>query len=184
MRSPELEKRVKRYASERELRVDLKEPLGDGTDGIVVATDRNSAIKALRLPDAYSRELRAYQRLKDLGICFVDGLTVPSLIDHDDHAMIVEMDIVQPPYLIDFGKAYTDESSPYDEGQLAQYRASLAHKFRKEDLPRVRKVCGILAGYGIEYLDASPWNIRFRTEDEERELPDDDWDAEPSIDEF
>lgn len=183
MRSPELEKRARRYASAKSIRIDLKEPLGNGTDGIVFATDRNSAIKVLESAAGYSRELRAYQRLKELGIGLVDGLAIPSLVDHDDQFLIVEMDIVQPPYLIDFGKAYTDESPPFDEDQLAAYRASLTHKFRKEDLPRVRKICRILAGYGIEYLDASPYNIRLRSEEDEKKLPDDDWDAEPLIDE-
>jgi hypothetical protein len=148
--------RAKIYAERNEIDVNFDEPLGDGTDGIVLATDRNSAVKVLRNFDNYSRELRAYQRLKALEVRCVDGLNVPALVDYDDGLLIVEMDIVKAPYLLDFGKAYTDESTPFDEEQLAAYQASLRDFFRKDDLPRVRKIYRILAGLGIIYLDAKP----------------------------
>lgn len=131
-------KRAKLYAKKKSIKLDFKEPLGDGTDGIVLATDDNSAVKVLKNFDNYSRELRAYQRLSEHDVRFIEGLAVPMLIGHDDDLLIVEMDIVEPPYLLDFGKAYTDEPTPFDEEQLAAYQASLRDFFRKDDLPRVR----------------------------------------------
>jgi len=46
----------------------------------------------------------------------------------------------------------------------------------------VKKVCRILRSYGIEYLDAKPKNIRLRSDEDEKKLPDDDWDKEPPTD--
>lgn len=172
--------RAKVYAEKKSIHLGFDVPLGLGIDGTVFATDRKSAVKVLRKFENYSRELRAYQRLQESAVHFIDGLAVPALIDHDDELLIVEMDIVQPPYILDFGKAYTDEPTPFDEEQLAAYQASLRDFFRKEDLPRVRKVCRILAGYGIIYLDAKPQNIRLRSDRDELALPDDDWEAEPT----
>jgi hypothetical protein len=96
------------------------------------------------------------------------------------------MEIVRPPYLLDFGKAYLDGDHPYSPEQLQAYYGSLARHFRAEDLPRIQKVCRILRGYGIEYLDAKPKNIRLHNDEEEAALTDDDWDLEipePPVDE-
>lgn len=174
--------RARLYAKKKSININYDEPLGHGIDGTVFATDRNSAIKVLKNFANYSRELRAYQRLKERQIRKIDGLAVPVLVAYDDDLLIVEMDIVRPPYLLDFGKAYTDESTPFDEEQLAAYQTSLRDFFRKDDLPRVRKIYRILAGLGIIYLDAKPQNIRLRSDADERALPDDDWLAEPTYD--
>lgn len=171
--------RAKIYAEQKSIGINFEFPLGHGIDGIVFATDRNSAVKVLKNLENYSRELRAYKRLKERNIRYVDGLSVPALVDFDDELLVVEMDIVEAPYLLDFGKAYTDEPPPFDEEQLAAYQVSLRHFFRKDDLPRVRKIYRILAGMGIIYLDAKPQNIRLRSDAAELALPDDDWDAEP-----
>lgn len=173
---------AEKYAAKKSMAVDFENLLGYGTDGTVFVSGRNSAIKVFPRSQSYSRELRAYQRLKERSVRYVDGLAVPMLIDFDDELLIVEMDIVQPPYLLDFGKAYTDEPTPFDEEQLAAYQVSLRDFFRKDDLPRVRKIYRILAGMGIIYLDAKPQNIRLRSDAAERALPDDDWDAEPTYD--
>jgi hypothetical protein len=77
------------------------------------------------------------------------------------------MTAVHPPYLLDFGKAYIDEPSPYTPEQLAEWRQSWIDFFPRSDLPRAHKVLRILLTYGIEYVDSKPWNIRFRAEEDE-----------------
>ncbi len=181
MTSLELEERARRYAAEREIKIFFRKPLGHGTDGSVWPTNRNSAVKSLKLQKNYLPERLCYQRLAERGVQSIDGLAVPKLIDFDDRLMVVEIEIVEPPYLLDFGKAYIDETAPFTQEELAAYNASLAAQFRQEDIPRVRKICRLLGAYGIEYLDAKPANIRLRTDKEERELPDDDWDREPPL---
>lgn len=92
------------------------------------------------------------------------------------------MEFVYPPYLLDFGKAYLDESSPFTKAELSSFLTELAAHFRTDDLPRIKKIIRLLRNYGIEYLDAKPKNIRLRSDEEERMLPEDDWEKEPPTD--
>lgn len=183
MKSPaELEAIALKYAALRGIQVNLQKPLGAGTDGSVWPTNRKSAIKVFELEKNYLQELRCYQRLKERGVEEIDGLDIPRLLDFDDSLLIIEIDIVDPPYLLDFGKAYLDEASPFTQAELASFLTELAAHFRVDDLPRIKKILRLLRNYGIEYLDAKPKNIRLRSDEEERQLPEDDWDKEPPTD--
>ena len=62
----ELEALAKTYAGEKG--ISLTQFLGDGNDGAVWATSRNSAVKVLDRADSYRRERDAYLRLKDRGV--------------------------------------------------------------------------------------------------------------------
>lgn len=179
MLSPELEARAKQYATLKGIQVDLDRSLGFGTDGSVWPTNRKSAIKALELEKNYLQELRCYQRLMDHKVERIDCLVVPRLIDFDDSLLVIEMEIVHPPYLLDFGKAYLDESSPFTNEELSRFLTELAAHFRTDDLPRIKKIIRLLRNYGIEYLDAKPKNIRLRSDEDERLLQEDDWEKEP-----
>lgn len=156
--------------------------MGAGTDGSVWPTNRKSAVKVLELEKNYLQERRCYQRLLEQNVERIDGLAVPKLIDFDDSLLVVEMEFVYPPYLLDFGKAYLDESSPFTKAELSSFLTELAAHFRTDDLPRIKKIIRLLRNYGIEYLDAKPKNIRLRSDEEERMLPEDDWEKEPPTD--
>lgn len=158
---------MREYARRHLLRLNLKQQLGAGTDGDVWATSRNSAIKVFRRHGTYLTELRCYQRLGSKQITDVDGLAVPELLNHAADLWIIEMTVVHPPFLLDFGKAYIDEPSPYTPEQLAEWRQSWIHFFPRSDLPRVHKVLRSLLAYGIEYVDPKPSNIRFRAEEDD-----------------
>jgi len=173
-----LQERAESYAARYSLTVHLDELIGFGTDGHVWSTDRNSAIKVLESADCYLRERDCYLRLQEREVAAIDRLVIPRLLDFDDELMIVEMEIVAPPYLLDFGKAYLDGDHPYSPEQIRAYYGSLGRHFRTDDVPRVMKICRILRGYGIEYLDAKPKNIRLHSDEEEAALSDDDWDRE------
>jgi len=182
MKSLELESRAVQYARKKTIEVDLDDSLGDGTDGNVWNTNRNSAIKVLQLEKNYLRERRCYQRLREAGVERIEGLAVPKLVDFDDELLVVEMEIVQPPYLLDFGKAYVDELPPFTTEELLVYESSLTQYFPSRDLPKVKKVCRYLRQLGIIYLDAKPNNIRIRSDEDERAVTDDEWNQEPPID--
>ena len=68
--------------------------------------------------DAFYTELRCYKRLAEKKVSYIDGLAVPGLMDHDTELLAIEMEVVHPPYLLDFGKAYIDEPSPYSPEEL------------------------------------------------------------------
>ena len=65
--------------------------LGDGNDGAVWESDRQTAIKALERRDSYIRERDAYLRLQELSIVEIQGFAIPVLVDFDDTKQIVEM---------------------------------------------------------------------------------------------
>src|SRR5438128_8042644 len=99
------------YASRRQL--DLTETLGSGKDGIVLAAKRKDqpakvAIKVLRWNEAYEREKKVYERLRELGVKIVLGLNVPQLLGCEDDLRMLELTIVKRPFVLDFAGAYLD----------------------------------------------------------------------------
>ncbi|QDT70269.1 hypothetical protein MalM25_32150 [Planctomycetes bacterium MalM25] len=141
----------------------LKEAkLGHGTDGAVWATAHGTAVKAFELATTYSRELAAYQRLAELRLRRLHGHYIPHLLNFDDELLVIEMTIVRPPFLLDFGKAYVDRPPPYwDDSQLvANARAEWAELFG-ERWPDVAALLGALQETGVYYVDPRPGNIHF-----------------------
>lgn len=136
--------------------------LGNGTDGIVWRTKQRTAIKAFYLEKNYSNELECYYRLKESKITEINGLAVPMLEGFNDELMIVEMSIVQRPYLLDFGKVYIDEFPPYqhDSDLLSQWHEELRELF-ENDVGAVYAILDKLKELGIYYVDPKPANIRF-----------------------
>src|SRR5215207_2090651 len=94
---------------EIQYQVRLVNALGDGKDGRVFKTDGRTAVKFLYEESVYRRELQAYQILRHQDIDEVNGFQVPRLLRHDDVLRAIEMTIVQPPFLLDFAAAYTEE---------------------------------------------------------------------------
>ncbi len=74
--------------------------------------------------------------------------------------MIVEMRLVTPPYLLDFGKAYLDSAPEYPSDAMSEWEQQGAENFgaRWND---VRAAIWALKQYGIYYFDAKPGNINF-----------------------
>ena len=173
-----LEERTRQFARRDQFSFQILDRLGAGNDGNVWATSRNSVVKAFNRQQAYSTELRCYQRLSSERVADIDGLEVPQLLNWDDELRVIEMTLVHPPYFLDFGKAYIDEPAPYSREELARWYASWLDFFPRSDISRVHKVLRILKGYGIDYVDPRPWNIRFRAEDDpdEEDRQDDQFD--------
>lgn len=146
------------YVESREIA--LLRFLGDGNDGAVWETSRQTAIKALERPDSFQRELAAYLRLEDRGVTEINGLAVPQLIDHHDTLRVVEMTIVFPPCILDFAKAYVDIPPDYPAEAISDWRAEAARLFG-QNWPRAQSVLGWLRSYGIYYYDTKPGNILF-----------------------
>ena len=67
-----------------------------------------------------TRNSVSYQRLAEKKVRSINGLAVPGLMGYDVELLAIEMEVVHPPYLLDFGKAYIDEPSPYSPGQLGR----------------------------------------------------------------
>jgi hypothetical protein len=104
----DIKTRASLYADRRELK--LKQALGSGKDGSVFATNMATAIKVHGDRASFDRELACYRRLLEHGVLDVRGHRVPQLVAWEDELLVIEMTIVWPPFLLDFGDAYLDES--------------------------------------------------------------------------
>ena len=107
------ETRAQEYASKHSLK--LTKRLGHGEDGTVWSTDAKTAVKSHRRSKNSRMELGCYQRLEEHAIREILGLAVPQLQGFDDDLWVLEIAIVEPPRILDFGKAYLDshpEHSP------------------------------------------------------------------------
>jgi hypothetical protein len=156
--NPDRQKQALEYAASRQIR--LVNWLGGGTDGDVWQSDRKTAVKAFQYQRTFDVELGCYQRLRDRGIREILGLSVPRLFDWDERLHIVEMDIVTPPYLIDFGKAYLDQA-PEHTPEVWQDYYDEQREIWEERFDDVQGILWKLRTIGIYYRDASPRNIRF-----------------------
>lgn len=148
--------RARRYA-EQELTTIAAQPLGFGDDGAVWESERHTVVKVFVRERNYRHELECYQRLADAGIRKVREFEVPTLLRHDDELQVIEMGFVNPPYILDFGKAYlSDPQFPVDV--LAEWNERMESWWGAET-KRVRLALFALRALGIWYYDAKPGNV-------------------------
>jgi hypothetical protein len=154
------QERAKEYAKRKAITLNLDAPLGAGIDGCVWPSNRDSAAKVFERQHNYQLELECYQRLHAANVSNLCGFAVPELVDFDDELLVVEMTIVSPPFLLDFGKVHLDRRPEFPAETLAEWRESMQELF-EDRWPEVRRLLAALERYGIYYLDARPGNIMF-----------------------
>lgn len=142
-------------------RIALTKPLGHGIDGTVWESSRQSALKALYRVETYERERECYRRLFQNDVVHLANFHVPQLLDYDNSLHVIEMTIVFPPCILDFGKAYVDQPPDYSAEALAEAEQAERELFSEEEWKQVRLVRAALRRYGIHYFDARPSNIMF-----------------------
>lgn len=145
--------------------IQLGPSLGFGTHGNVFVAVRNleptkSAVKVHNDEIPYRRECRVYERLLENGIVKIDDFHVPQLLMTDDALLVIEMTIVEPPFLLDFGGAYLDGAPEFGEEVWAEWQERKQEEFGS-NWPKVEDVLCTLKGYGIHLLDVHPRNITF-----------------------
>jgi hypothetical protein len=164
----ELRGRAERYCDSRGIALNKQQMLGHGSDGAVWTTSRKSAVKAIYRLESYRCEVESYRRLKADKIAKIHLFHVPVLVDFDDTLMVIEMSIVQPPFLLDFGKVYID-SFPQDWSD-SQYQRNRHTDGREKFGKRwddVRRAMARLQGLGICNIDPRPSNVNFGDEDDD-----------------
>ncbi len=139
----------------------LGELLGHGVHGNIYFTNAGTAIKAHRAVESYTRELACYKRLKEQNVDEVCGHHVPQLVARDDALLVIEMTIVTPPFLLDFGGAYLDWPPEFSEDAIAQWQIEKGEQFGQR-WPAVQRILAVLGdAYGIFVTDVNPGNIMF-----------------------
>jgi hypothetical protein len=159
MANLDVQERLRLYCELKKCAIILP-PLGYGTDGGVWQTDRRTAVKVFERLWNYETERDCYRILKDKEINEIHGFAVPRLIDYHDGLMTVEIDIVEPPYILDFGKAYLNGVQPRFSREVLADSYAAQKEIWGEYWPIVCKILGRLRSLGINHIDPSPSNIR------------------------
>jgi hypothetical protein len=159
--------RAEEYANFRNMSLVGKDMLGYGSDGSVWRSSRFTAIKACYELRRYNLELECYLRLREEGIGQIGLFDIPFLEDYDDELLVIEISIVQPPYLLDFGKVYLDHPPThlYDEQLMANAHVEWEERFGKR-WSKVHHAMKMLEKLGIYYYDPRPGNVCFGDEDD------------------
>lgn len=152
--------RANEYAKKSGIRLDLKTPLGHGTDGSVWKSSRKTAVKAILHSLNYTKERICYQRFAAAGVTKLLMFSVPQLVAFDDTLQIVEMKIVNAPFILDFAKAYIDSPPEFSAEVWRDWEQQGLELFEIK-WREVKKLLSALKQYGIYYLDAKPGNIMF-----------------------
>lgn len=154
--------RAQAYADSRKISLEQKNSIGYGMDGTIWYTSRQSVLKVFEREKNYRDEVECYRRLAAERVDSIAGLVIPDLIDCEDLLLAFEMTIVQPPFLLDFGKVYLDAPPPYwfDAEIMGHWHDEGRENFGQR-WPKVLSVVRILEGHGIYYVDPKPGNIMF-----------------------
>jgi hypothetical protein len=172
----ELLRKAEDYVQDKGHRIVRKARLGGGTDGEVWRSTRPSAIKVVIGPKNYQDELESYRRLNAANLYHLNGFDIPRLVARDDRLQIIEMSIVQPPYLLDFGKVYFDHppTDVYDD-PTQRLEADVKANFGPNAPAVSRLLYALRERVGIWYADPKPANI-------DCGIDDPNWDKEPALD--
>jgi hypothetical protein len=136
--------------------------LGCGLQGMVFSTSNQSAIKVHAEKEGFWRELKAYSRLGQYDVREVRGITVPTLRAFDESLQLIEMSLVRPPFIVDFGGAYLDEPPTHatDPGVKARWMAERDEKFEDNSTVVNAILAELEMRFGIYLTDVHPGNIR------------------------
>ncbi|HWL11182.1 MAG TPA: hypothetical protein VNQ76_22425 [Planctomicrobium sp.] len=139
----------------------IREQFGSGQDGVVVSTNLTSAIKVFRYKSLYENEKAVYLRLDEHQIRFIEGFKVPRLLDFHDELLAIEMEVVTPPFVVDFAGAYLDRRPPYSEEELEIWEEERRELFGDERWEHVQSILASFRRFGIYLNDVKPGNITF-----------------------
>lgn len=125
-------------------------------------TDRATAVKLFDHPDRYLRERDVYLLLGAKAITEILGHRVPELIRHDDELLAIEMEIVEPPYILDFASAYPEDQVPdFPPEVWEEWESERAEQFGAR-WPQVQRLLDEFRRLlGVVLTDVNPGNITF-----------------------
>lgn len=152
----DIARRAEQYAVRRGANIEQR--LGCGKEGSVFQTSVLTAVKAFAYRTTFARELACYLRLAAHQVEEIKGYVVPRLIANDEELLIIEMEIVSPPFLLDFADAYLDtEKIPdFPDEVLEEWHAEKQEQFG-DRWPDVERILAFMQGhYGIHLLDINP----------------------------
>ncbi|TWT51608.1 hypothetical protein KOR42_34960 [Thalassoglobus neptunius] len=141
---------------------EVTEKLGGGQDGEVFATSDDSAIKVFKYKDLYEKEREVYMRIFDKNIGELikeESFRIPTFLGYDDSLGIIEMEMVNPPYILDFAGASLDRPKDLTEEQQIEWELENIDRFG-DSWDRVQTALAIFRRFKIYLYDLSLNNIR------------------------
>ncbi|HEY8746344.1 MAG TPA: hypothetical protein VIM11_00110 [Tepidisphaeraceae bacterium] len=157
--SDDIANRANDYVTTRGIR--LERLIGFGREARVYGTGRRTAIKIHDDFEAFQRELLCYIRLVTLEITEVLGHQVPKLFDADERLMVLELTVVERPFLLDFGAARLDSAPDFPADVLETWEQEKIEQFG-DHWPHTAAIIDWLRVHaGIYLLDVHPGNIGF-----------------------
>lgn len=151
-----------RYAARRLKKITQR--IGAGKDGTVFRLSGNVAVKVHAYEHSFTQELSVYQRLREFNASNVAGFNIPRLLGFAEDLFAIEMNIVRPPYVLDFASAVLDRPYDFEEDVLEEWNHRLEEQFG-EHLPDAYRIIDELgARFGVFLYDLHRHNIKFRGE--------------------
>lgn len=126
-------------------------------------TNRITAIKTFKYSKQFDRELQIYQRLHQNGVYSVEAFTIPRLLDFHREFLVIEMQVVEPPFVLDFASAYIDQRPVYTEEEEEEWEQTFKENFG-ERWDTVQSIRAVFRRHKIYLTDLTPRNIRFANE--------------------
>lgn len=117
-------------------------------------------MKVFQRAENFETELPCYQLLLDRGVREIYGYAVPRLLDFSRELLVIEMEIVEPPYILDFGKAYFKRQRPKFSAEVMRETEEAQKELWGDHWPEIRRILKKLASFGIYHTDPKPANIR------------------------
>jgi hypothetical protein len=160
----DIEERVVAYCRQRQL--ERLGPLGSGMHGNVFRAGSSSAAGEVALKvhlrrDPFEQELETYLRLREAMVTQVLGFNVPQLLGYDAELWVLEMTVVQQPFVLDVAEVRLDFPLEFPDDVWTTWLEEKREQFG-ERWPVVERVLGEFEALDIYLLDVSPRNIAFR----------------------
>jgi hypothetical protein len=137
----------------------LRKALGSGQEGFVYPTENATAIKIFTYREKFERELAAYRRLHKCDVYDVLGVAIPRPIRFSMRLLVIEMTMVQPPFLLDFAGSTLDDPIEFEQGVEEEWWDRVRQDFEGR-FELARDVFYALQHRtGIYYYDLAPRNL-------------------------
>lgn len=134
--------------------------LGAGVGGYVyLSSDLRTAVKIHNHEEGFHRELEVYRQLKRLDITRLHGLTIPKLRSARHDLLLIQMDFVNAPYLLDFAGVLSKPPEILFGAEQLQYWHDRIHEFFGPNADIAYAVYNSLARHHLYYVDFRPSNL-------------------------
>jgi hypothetical protein len=135
------------------------ELLGGGVGGwVFLSPDARRAVKVHRFREGFKRELYVYRLLRRFKVNRLHGLNIPQFRGRSESDMLIAMDVVKAPFLLDFAGVLLKRPD-FSEEVMAHWQSEIQERFGPNAFIAY-KVDDSLQRYGLYYVDFRTTNLK------------------------